>query len=79
MKWIAAGALRQLLGTMMLLGLGGRRGTRLNRLRLWIWAMVVSVVGTGVLASCDKDKNEPITCYDPAVDTSTDPGEEDSS
>ena len=62
MKRVASGSLRHLLGAMMILGIGRRRGTRLNRLRLGIWALLVSMSTAVVLSTpgC-------VSCYKPSV------------
>lgn len=87
-KWAAAGALMGLLTLMMVMGLGNRRGTWLNGLRLSLWMMLISLGGA---AGCSEttqighpdasDTNSGDTGYadmsDPRPDTSVPDTEED--
>jgi hypothetical protein len=74
-KWIAVSVLMALITLMMVLGLGAKRGTRLNKLRLSMWAMVIGLGGVFNLSGCSDDDYGQVDCYYPMDDSSEyDPG-----
>jgi len=63
-RWIVVGVLTGILSLMMLTGLGSRRGTRLNRLRLALWAIVIGLGGvSGTTTGCSDGGS--VKCYSP--------------
>jgi hypothetical protein len=64
-RWIVAGALLLALGLLILTGLGRKRGTRLYRVRINLWSVILGLaaaggvlVGSATLGGCR-------TCYKP--------------
>ncbi len=63
-RWITLGALMGILSLMMLTGLGSKRGTRLNRFRLALWAIVLGLGGvSGTTTGCTERGS--VKCYAP--------------
>ncbi len=63
-KWIIVAGLGLLLGLLLLTGLGRRRGTRLYRLRMGIWSLILGLTAAGgflVLSTMSGCR----TCYKP--------------
>lgn len=63
-KWIVIAGLGLLLGLLLLAGLGRRRGTRLYRLRMGVWSLILGLTAAGgflVLSTMSGCR----TCYKP--------------
>ncbi|MBM4355648.1 MAG: hypothetical protein FJ109_17975 [Deltaproteobacteria bacterium] len=57
-KWILIGALVAAIGILLVVG-GRRRGTRLYRLRMSLWATVLALLGGGMLmVGCPAEKDD---------------------
>ncbi|MBM4356135.1 MAG: hypothetical protein FJ109_20475 [Deltaproteobacteria bacterium] len=57
-KWILIGALVAVIGILLVVG-GRKRGTRLYRLRMSLWATVLALLGGGMLMmGCPAEKDD---------------------
>ncbi len=72
-KWLAAGVLLGILTLLMVTGLGSRRGTWLNGIRLSLWALVLALGGIGAGCSGRTQIGQPDAGSEPGPDLA-DPG-----